>query len=456
MNRITQYFLVLLLFAGVSAGCEDFLSPSVDQNKPTDTAIESEEDLESVVYGAYDDLNRVEAYGRDFYVSGDVMSDNAWSNANSGRFVGQDQFDFTVNSAYAEGAWDVFYEAIAGANLAIAADLESSDTVDQIKGQAYAIRAFAHFNLLMAYGQQHVDGGGDLGVPYITDYRTAEEAEGDDYIPERDSYDDVLENVESDLGEAVSLMDSENFDPTEFNYWAARALQTRVYLYTEQFDEVIPIAEEIVEDGDFEITPAEDLVSTWESGEGPESLLELAFTGTDRLGTDNISRIYRDTNYGDVQVTSDLYDQHEDDDVRLDLYSSGDEGYRIVSKYADENGSDNVRIIRYAEVVLNYAEALAEEGDEVEAKEQLDKITSNRNVDNYTTASVENILEERRIELAMEGHRLYDLIRTERDIEAVDDAGQTEDINYGDYRLALPIPENEIRANSNIEQNEGY
>lgn len=462
MKTIRKNILVLLLLAGVTTGCEDFLSPSVDQNRPTETAVENVSDLEAVVYGTYDDLNRVELYGRDFYVSGDVMSDNAWSNANSGRFVAQDQFNFTTNSGYALGVWDVFYEAIAGANIAIHADLEPNADVDHFKGQAYAVRAFSHFNLLLAFGQQYVeDENTEDGVPYMLEYKTAEEAEGDDFVPNRDSYQDVLNQIESDLAEAESLIDPDQFDPVDLNYWAVRALQTRFYLYTEQYDLVVEHAEDIIDSGMFEVTSMGNLVTDWESGGGPVSLFELAFTNTDRLGTDNISRIYRDTNYGDVEASDDLYETHADDDVRLNLYSSDGETHRMVSKYSDELGSDNVRVIRYAEVILNYAEALARgETGEMTDAEALNLLADERYEDGspyLLDVSVDDVLTERRLELAMEGHRLYDLLRTESDIPVGDaSSARGSAINYGDYRIALPIPENEIRANSNVSQNEGY
>lgn len=468
MKNYIKYLVVLLVVAGINSGCEDFLTPSVEQNKPTETAVQSVSDLEAVVYGAYDDMNRVELYGRDFYVSGAVMSDNALSNGNSGRFIDQDAFNFTVQSGYALGVWDVFYETIAGANLAIGADLESSPEVDHLKGQAYAIRALSHMNLLLAFGQQYVSGGdASDGIPIKTEYLTADEAEGDDFYPSRDAIADVWAAVESDLNTAVSLLDQSSDVAVELDYWAARALQTRYYLYTGQNDAVIPIAEDIINNSGYSVTTADALVETWESGSGPNSLFELAFTTTDRLGTDNIARIYRNTNYGDVEVTDDLYNAHATDDVRLDLYSSDGDVHRMVSKYSDELGSDNVRVVRYAEVVLNYAEAIARGGSGAtlanNTTEALNMLAEHRygggTPYNVATnpATVDDVMLERRLELAMEGHRFYDLLRTGQDIvpgDASSYQGQT--ISFGSYLLALPIPEDEIRANSNITQNEGY
>lgn len=449
--------------AGVSSGCENFLTPSVEQNKPTDTAIETVSDLEATVYGAYDDLNRVELFGRDFYVSAEAMSDNAWANNNSGRFIAQDQFNFTVNSGYALGVWDVFYETIAAANLAIGAELESSTEVDHIKGQAYAIRAFSHMNLLLAFGQQYVSGGDPgNGIPYKTEYLTADEAEGDDFVPSRDAVSNVWDNIESDLNTAISLLDPSSDVSTELDYWGARALQTRYHLFRGQYDAVIPIAEDIINNSGYSVTPLGSLVDAWESGSGPNSLFELAFTSTDRLGTDNISRIYRDTNYGDVEVSDDLYNTHQADDVRLNLYTSDGSTHRMTSKYADELGSDNVRVVRFAEVVLNYAEAIAAGGSGAQetALQAINRVADERyeNGSPYVApVSVDDVLLERRLELAMEGHRLYDLLRTGQDIEIGDaSSARAEVISYGDYRVALPIPDAERRANSNVTQNEGY
>lgn len=467
-NLFIKYVVALLVTAGVSGGCDSFLTPSVDQNKPTDVVIQTVADLQAVVNGGYDYLNDVEAYGRDFYVSGDVMSDNAFSNNNSGRFVGQDQMLFTVNSAYAAGVWQHFYEAIGTANLAINAELEG-DGVEEVKGEAYALRAFSHFNLLLAFGQQYVDEGDPAnGVPYVTVYN-----DEDEFAPSRDAIADVWSNIESDLNSAIDRLDPETVKTVGLDYWAARALQTRYYLYTEQYDKVVTAAEDIIDNGGFKITPASDLVSVWASGSGPSSLFEIAFIDTDKLSTDNISRIYRPTNYGDVEVSEDLYNAHASDDVRLELYGApGDtvetllgpveiEGYRMLGKYTDETGSDNVRVIRYAEVILNYAEALANGANgQMSAVDALNMLADERyqNGSPYTgSVTPDDVLQERRLELAMEGHRLYDLLRTGQDIPVGDaDSHRADPISYGDYKVALPIPDAEIRANSNIKQNVGY
>src|SRR5699024_753971 len=168
MKNIIKYLLVLLVVAGISTGGDNFLTPSVDQNKPTETATQSVADVEHTVSGTDDERNNVDLYGRDDTVSQEVQGANAFSNGNSGRFDSETEaLTYAVNSGYAQGVWRYFYQAITGANLAIHAELDataSAAAVDHWKGQAHAVRAFSHLNLLMAFGQQYVDGS-DLGVP---------------------------------------------------------------------------------------------------------------------------------------------------------------------------------------------------------------------------------------------------------------------------------------------------
>lgn len=468
MNNIFKLTLVLLLVAGISTGCEDFLEPSVDQNLPTETVVQSVDDLESLVLGAHDDLNRVDLYGRDYYVSADVMADNGFSNNNSGRFIPQTQFNFTVNSGYADGVWDVFYEAIASANVVINNEsVENSAQVEYIKGQAYAIRAFAHMNLLLSFGQQFISGGNpDFGIPYVTTYN-----EGNLY-PARDPIATVWSNIESDFAEAARLMDpaldavdgNGDLNPVYMNYAAVKGLQSRMYLYTGDFDAAVTAADEAL--GGY--APADDDLADWATGSGPNSLFEFAFTATDRLGTDNIARILRDTNYGDVEATQDLYDSYDAADGRLGLFSVVADTIRMNGKYVDELGTDNVRVLRLAEVYLNKAEALARSGNaanEAEAVTMINAMSSARGSATVyapagTQAVIDAVLAERRLELAFEGHRLYDLLRHGKDIPYVPSKNVNfitgSDIPFGNGRLALPIPQGEMDANSNMDQNPYY
>lgn len=460
MNNIFKYTLALLLLAGIGTGCEDYLEPSVDQNRPTDTAIQSVEDLQSVVLGIHDDLNSTSIYGRDFVAGPEAMSDNAFSNQNSGRFIVESRHNFTVNSGYPDGLWTLFYQAIATANIAINSDLASTPAVDYAKGQAYALRAFSHMQLLLAFGQQYA--GGTEGIPYVTTYN-----EGNLY-PAREPAAQVWTKIGDDFEQAATLMDPalDDGNPVFMNYYAVKALQSRYYLYTGEFGNAIAAADAVINNAGMSLVAAGDLVAAWASGSGPNSLFEMGFTSTNNVGNNSIARIYRDTNYGDVEATQDLYDSFDAADARLGLMSVNGDVYRMVGKYVDELGSDNTRIIRYAEVLLNKAEALSRRNsgsDRADALAIINNISSTRGSGKvYTSATPADVMEERRLELAMEGHRFYDLARNGMDIPYV--SVPTRGVNFitgatipfGDYRYALPIPQDEMDANSNMTQNTGY
>src|SRR5690625_3353279 len=196
------------------------------------------------------------------------------------------------------------------------------------------------------------------------------------------------------------------------NYYAVKGLQSRLYLYTEDYDAAIAAADAVIDSGNFALVSADDLVSRWASGSGPNSLFELAFTDTDRLATDNIARLYLDSNYGDVEITADLYHAYEEDDVRRELLSDEGEGrFRMTGKYRDELGTDNVRIIRYAEVLLNKAEARVKRnnaGDREVAVSFINELSAERGGSRgYSAATRDDVPAERRLELAMEGQRLF-------------------------------------------------
>src|SRR5690625_2747624 len=96
MKNILIYPIALRFAAGSVMSCDNILEHSVDQEIPTETAVADVGDLNAVVVGSHDALTGFVLFGRDFYVSPDVMSDNAWSNENSGRCINPRDFNFPI------------------------------------------------------------------------------------------------------------------------------------------------------------------------------------------------------------------------------------------------------------------------------------------------------------------------------------------------------------------------
>lgn len=452
MRYLTRFLFALLIVAGLSA-CSNFLNPSTKQNKVTGESIEDAGDLQGLMKGALDRMNDVEYYGRDFVVYGAVRTDNAFSNAFSGRFIDPSEYTMNYNSGYAEGTWEKIYQVIANTNLIINAEVPENPEVNHVKGQAYALRALAHMDLLRLYGQTYVDGD-NRGVPYITTY-----AEGNT-TPSRGSVSETWNKIGQDLQKANDMMkpsldagSGSSIDPTSITTVAVDALRARYFLNVGEYDHAEMAAEAVINSGKVSLASASNYVSTWGASGSSNTIFELAYSTSD---DNELSYIYLDTNYGDVEMTPELYNLYGANDVRnnLTFVDSDGSSYRT-SKYPDPGGTDHVQVIRYAEVILIYAEALLRTNEPAAALTQLNKIPNNRNASTYSTASIDNILLERRKELAMEGFRFYDLARTGRDIVR-NVSGHNISVPYGSPELAFPIPKRELDVNPNISQNQGY
>lgn len=438
------------LVATGSCSTED-LNPSLEQSKRSENAITSVGDMDGLIKGAYNRFSSSGYYGRDYMVTNEVRTPNVFANGTSGRFTTEAAFMQLPNSVY---MWDNAYSVIAIANILIATDvstLEGNDNYEKhIQGQAYAIRALAHFDLLKTYGQQYV--GGSLGVPYVTKFK------GDNDFPERDSVESNVDNILSDLQTGFVLMSQDFFDSSKefMSQYTAKALESRVAVQFEMWEVARDAAKAVIDSKIYSIVPASDYVMSFDTDGGSNSIFEIAQSTTDNPGTDRIDFIYRGSTYGDIEVIPSVLGIYGGIDVRLDILDyEGDEMLRNIGKYP--NIAANIIVIRYEEVVLNYAEALFQLGNTSEALTWLNKIPEARNAELYSEVNVENILLERRREFIFEGLYYWDLLRYEMNIEKVSPLQNImETIPFGDYRLAFPIPLNEIDANSNIVQNPGY
>jgi len=130
-----------------------------------------------------------------------------------------------------------------------------------------------------------------------------------------------------------------------------------------------------------------------------------------------------------------------------------------MGKYPDTaTGSDNIPLMRYEEVILNYAEALFELNNaDPAALTNLNLIATNRGATAYTIVTKDDILMERRKELMFEGFRFDDMMRTGKDITVLgSNQNVLETLAYPNDKFAYPIDIDEMGANSNMVQNAGY
>ena len=223
--------------------------------------------------------------------------------------------------------------------------------------------------------------------------------------------------------------------------------------------------DEVVVTG-YTIVPGASFVSSWTTKENTNSIFELAFASDDALSSNSLQYIYRfpgdaPAGYGDVEVESSVINIFEATDVRRGILGYQDAGTRLrnMGKYPDTaTGTDNIPLIRYEEVVLNYAEALFELNNaDPMALTNLNLITSNRGASAYAAATKDNILLERRKELMFEGFRFDDMMRTGKDVVVLgSNQNVIETLTYPNDKFVYPIDIAEMDANSNMVQNAGY
>jgi len=481
MKRIIlSIFAIAIFTVGFQSCSQEDLDPMLAQSKSISESVNNEADLQGVLLGAYNRLTQTAYYGRDYIIFAEVMSDNAFANGASGRFLEPAAMDVGAGTGYVATTWRDVYEVIASANVILNKDMANMEgdenMIKHIYGQAYALRALAHFDLLKLYGQQHVDGS-DLGVPYITTFASdLASFESDDFFPPRVPVGEVKTNLYSDLTDAINLMSDAYNDASKqyFTTYGAYALKSRVAVYFGDWGEAKNAAEAVISSGNYSIISAGNFVSYWSSDGGTNSIFELAYNPTDNNGINGLAYMYRGDSYGDVEVNPNLVDIFDDTDIRkngqltqlngvtVDMIGPGawrPDQLHNNGKFPDMMSfADNVPILRYEEVILNYAEALFELGETGlngdDALTYLNMVPNHRNADTYGSINKDNILQERRKELCFEGFRFHDLARTGRDIPMLD--AENTAPSYGNYRYAFPIPEEEINANKNMVQNEGY
>ncbi|MGO4821460.1 MULTISPECIES: RagB/SusD family nutrient uptake outer membrane protein [unclassified Flavobacterium] len=466
MKIILKSLIALsLLFTVISCDDKD-LDPTLSVNKDI-TTIKSINDLNLVISGAYDRMTNTFYYGRDILVYGDVRSDNAYSNGNSGRFVTPASMDMVDSDGYARDTFTQIYKVIGSCNIVINSSIEGSNAaetaqINYYKGQALTLRALAHYDLLRLFGQQNVDGGGltAKGISYVKVFQSA------NLSPARNTVGEVKEFIYADLNQALDLMNADLDGSKEtVTTPAVNAVKARVALYFEDWTiakDASAKAMNAAAANGTRIAQTNEFVSTYTIPTPVNSIFELAFRDNDNQSIDGLYNIYAETNYGDVAVLQDLKNQFIASDVRgsaamLALDSKGK--LRNVGKFI--SNSSNVPLIRFEEMVLVNAEAsFMLNNVDPSVLISMNSIATNRGAAAYAVVTRNDILKERRKELAFEGFRFDDLARTKKDMPVVDALRQTYDdkgqILYGSYKYAFPIPLVEINANANAVQNKGY
>jgi len=462
-----------LFILGISlSSCEKMLEVKPRQSIEAETALTNPAAITAATNSVYARLREVSLYGRDLIVIPEVLADNSFNTQAGNRLISQ----WNNQPGAHMSNWQYSYYAINQINLILDAieniSLEE-DYKKKIKGQNLFLRALMYHNLLRVYAY---DPTADIpsrnfgGVPILLKGVTKTE---EITFPERNTVEEGYQLIYKDLTEAYELLATENKARAPFFATAAAvsALFSRVALYNGDYEKVISESNRAMQSGIATFPSSAQYIASWRSEKNPESFFEVAFAAPDNLGSNESLRatlMSRTTissqtaaSFGYIVLSDELYDLYADGDLRKDLIMKGlgtlNASKNEITKFASKNGIvnlDNVPVIRYAEMILNKAEAHAKLGQTDLANIELNKIRTRVNLPavHFSAADLmAEILLQRRLELAYEGHRFFDLKRLGIDI--VKEQGLVE---FTDYRFLARLPIREVTANPNLKQNFGY
>ena len=461
--------------------------PPMDQSD--ELALSTFEGIDGATAGNYRAV--ISWYGASFPLTFDVMCGNGMVGpVNTGRMRQEPAWNYTSTSTM--GLWSSAYSAILGCNKALTAinegkfsrDGVSDEQINNIKAENLFLRALAYFDLVRVYAQPYgyikangITGVEAMGVPIVLkDDLSAR--------PSRNTVAEVYENlIIPDLVEAERLMSDSYVRAGVKDVVATvtkpviQALMARVYLHHEDWQLAADYATKVIKNGRFRLLSGDRFVSMWDGSvdvapqSGSEIIFEVYVSQSDGSRSDlgdylTAPEVAGGAGYGDVRVSNDLINLYDATDVRLTGLTKTNSkypGYRWSTKFPGKNGLlayNNVPVLRISEMYLIRSEAIYRGAtvSGVTAIDDLNRVATNRNAEAYATVTLDNLFEESRKEFLFEGHVFFDmkrlqksLVRTDYDLDPL-----TKNIDFPSYRWALPIPENDILYNDNMDQNPGY
>lgn len=510
MKKINYNLLWLVALVLVISSCKKTIQVDPRQSIDIEDAFNSRDNINAAITGIYGRLKNLRVYGRDLIALPEALADNGFVTQKSGRLIGE-----TINNPgahFTTGLYQQSYFAIAEINLALAAipRLQTTPAVTQAErnnweGQLLFLRALFLHNLVRVYAYDPgmgVAGQDRGGIPIsLSTPTTVDEAVK--VLGPRVSVDSIYNVIYRDLTSAnlqLTNTASASVFPQFGTKVAAQALFARVALNRRDYANAKRWADSAINFAGGRLVNSSSVVQSWRNPVHPESLFEIRFAnqaennGVNESPQTTFTTLLIPGNPGVVGGFGDLVPPpalrtelgiagafgpatitSRTDDARNLLYEVGSPArgtaYVECTKFIGKNGFpnlDNIPVIRVPELFLIRAEAMATPGsavlDETAARNDLIRIKQNR-YSSYATsqqtfdaaltgsALFEEIIRQRRLEFAFEGHRFFDLKRLGRDIT---NKAQSGNLLYTDFRVLAPFPVRETDLNPALLQNFGY
>lgn len=510
--RLKVFPIISISVLLLASSCSDFLDLNPKDKKVEGTFFSSKDEMTQAVTAAYVPLR--DLVDNDIF-TGEGRSDNVHyeftNNSGSAIVYRNDIYNFTngPEDTYVNAVYFHCYKGISRANIVIdklANTKLSQEDRNHIDGQAKFLRAFFYYKLVRCFG----------GVPiYLHEITDADKT-----FVSRSSVDDVYKLIVSDAQAAVDELEAPKSFPQsgEATKGSATILLADVYITLKNYAEAEKLLKTLPQMG-YGLLPDYADAFALENKNSKESLFEIQYK-QGLQGGQQSNFIYKflprskntllitgvatnNSSIGGWNVpTQDLIDAYEPGDKRksasiavaegkygsdyyftfsanvpIENYISKPDvtGVPYIKKYLHphtdpNNTDDNWPVYRYSEALLFLAEALNEQQKTAEAETYLNQVRARAGLQPVTTSSQSElrdaIFKERRVELAFENKRWYDLLRSGKAIEIMTAFGKKQKEKYSyltsntyqidQHNLLYPLPFSEVEMNPDLKQNPGY
>jgi hypothetical protein len=448
MNRLISIISTIVL-CGLFTGCDKYLDLQPSQSVNESIALTTDENVKGVLQGAYSQFALPGIYGGNLLRNAELLGGDGeirWV----GTYIDPRQLFLktilTTNSEV-EVQWRDSYSVINSVNnILTALNVVNSTDRDRVQGEALFLRSLMYFDLVRFFADQYQFGvaNNQMGVPLIL---TPTKLPIESTYVGRNTVDEVYNQVITDLQTAASKLPEDN--GVYASSGAANALLARVYLQKGDYAKSRDAADAVIGSGMYALQKTyasvfnndnntlEDIFATQITPQDRFSSMTEFFSVPDFGGRD-----------GDIEILDGHLNLYSAGDKRFDLFFNGN-GSIECGKWNNQYGV--VNLIRLAEMYLIRAECNTRLSTSVGATpvDDYNIIHTRAGLDPVASVSLDEILYERRLELAFEGFKIHDVRRLHESVG---------DFQYNDPKLLFPIPAREIDANPALksQQNPGY
>jgi len=453
MKKIYIFNLIFASMLLAVSSCKKALEinpvDTIEQSK----ALLTSKDVEVALVGAYSEFGSRNFYGGRPFLMADFLANTSaieWTGTYE-ELTQSIKKSLQKTNSYVNNVWAAGYTAINDANNVISA-ISKVDAAkkNKVEGEAKFIRGASYFELVRLFGKAYNDGSPttNLGVPIVlTPTIAVTEAS---YVS-RATVAAVYIQAIADLTDAESKLPATNgFFATKSS---AAGMLARLYLQMGNYAAAAAAANRVIASGNYSLTPAFiDAFPAMGSTPGVNSSEDIFATQVTTLtGFNGFNEFYGSSTYGgrgEAIISQDwITSTYAANDDRINAFY--DDGDMFTSKYANVYG--NVPVMRLSEMYLIRAEsnvrlAPAAPIGGATPLQDLATVRSRAGL-TTTTATLTDILNERKLELAFEGFALHDAKRTQTNIGS---------LAWNANNLVFPIPQREMDANTKLVQNAGY